>query len=128
MYDLVVYYREEINIDPKTHTLKDAFDSKYMRDLRRQFWRGERPIIVGIVGEKKTGKKSKRQYMLEKFKDEEVDYSSNNGVELKFLDLKLGNICNLKCRICGSWSSSKWAKEELDYSSDQQIIILQESG
>ena len=58
--------------------------------------------------------------MLEKFKDEEVDYSSNNGVELKFLDLKLGNICNLKCPICGSWSSSKWAKEELDYSSRQQ--------
>ena len=31
------------------------------------------------------------------------------------MDLKLGNICNLKCRICGSWSSSKWAQEELDY-------------
>jgi MoaA/NifB/PqqE/SkfB family radical SAM enzyme len=24
-------------------------------------------------------------------------------------------VCNLKCRICGSWSSSKWAQEELDY-------------
>jgi sulfatase maturation enzyme AslB (radical SAM superfamily) len=34
---------------------------------------------------------------------------------LWFIDLKLGNICNLKCRICGSWSSSKWAKEEIDY-------------
>jgi MoaA/NifB/PqqE/SkfB family radical SAM enzyme len=30
------------------------------------------------------------------------------------LDLKLGNICNLKCRICGSWSSSTFAAEELD--------------
>jgi MoaA/NifB/PqqE/SkfB family radical SAM enzyme len=30
-----------------------------------------------------------------------------------FLDLKLGNICNLKCRICGSWSSSQFATEEL---------------
>ena len=30
-----------------------------------------------------------------------------------FLDLKLGNICNLKCRICGSWSSNKWAQEEV---------------
>jgi MoaA/NifB/PqqE/SkfB family radical SAM enzyme len=33
---------------------------------------------------------------------------------LMFLDLKLGNICNLKCRICGSWSSSTFAAEELD--------------
>jgi MoaA/NifB/PqqE/SkfB family radical SAM enzyme len=32
---------------------------------------------------------------------------------LMFLDLKLGNICNLKCRICGSWSSSTFATEEL---------------
>jgi len=30
-----------------------------------------------------------------------------------FLDLKLGNICNLKCRICGSWSSSQFAAEEI---------------
>jgi MoaA/NifB/PqqE/SkfB family radical SAM enzyme len=34
---------------------------------------------------------------------------------LMFLDLKLGNICNLKCRICGSWSSSTFAAEELQW-------------
>jgi organic radical activating enzyme len=34
---------------------------------------------------------------------------------LMFLDLKLGNICNLKCRICGSWSSSQFATEELSF-------------
>jgi MoaA/NifB/PqqE/SkfB family radical SAM enzyme len=32
---------------------------------------------------------------------------------LMFLDLKLGNICNLKCRICGPWSSSQIAAEEI---------------
>jgi MoaA/NifB/PqqE/SkfB family radical SAM enzyme len=32
---------------------------------------------------------------------------------LMFLDLKLGNICNLKCRICGSWSSSQFAAEDI---------------
>ena len=31
-----------------------------------------------------------------------------------FLDLKLGNICNLKCRICGPWSSSQFATEEIN--------------
>jgi MoaA/NifB/PqqE/SkfB family radical SAM enzyme len=35
-----------------------------------------------------------------------------------FLDLKLGNICNLKCRICGSWSSSAFAVEELTHIPD----------
>jgi len=33
------------------------------------------------------------------------------------LDLKLGNICNLKCRICGSWSSSSYAVEEIAHDS-----------
>jgi organic radical activating enzyme len=37
-----------------------------------------------------------------------------------FLDLKLGNICNLKCRICGSWSSSQFATEELKFVRDNK--------
>jgi MoaA/NifB/PqqE/SkfB family radical SAM enzyme len=44
-----------------------------------------------------------------------VDWENDDPDQLWFLDLKLGNICNLKCRICGSWSSSKWAAEELEY-------------
>jgi MoaA/NifB/PqqE/SkfB family radical SAM enzyme len=37
-----------------------------------------------------------------------------------FLDLKLGNICNLKCRICGSWSSSTFASEEIKFQKDKK--------
>jgi MoaA/NifB/PqqE/SkfB family radical SAM enzyme len=40
---------------------------------------------------------------------------------LMFLDLKLGNICNLKCRICGSWSSSQFAVEEIAHSSESDL-------
>lgn len=40
---------------------------------------------------------------------------------LQFLDLKLGNICNLKCRICGSWSSSQFAAEELKFDRDNEF-------
>jgi MoaA/NifB/PqqE/SkfB family radical SAM enzyme len=44
--------------------------------------------------------------------DTETDWTPD-AKPLMFLDLKLGNICNLKCRICGSWSSSTFATEEL---------------
>ena len=109
---------EELSgIDLTQDTLDDAFDSKTMRDLRRSFRRGEKPSSCERCWlEEDSGKKSKREYMLEKFSEDtgvEVDYSSNNGTKLQFLDLKLGNICNLKCRICGSWSSSKWAQEQV---------------
>jgi MoaA/NifB/PqqE/SkfB family radical SAM enzyme len=95
-----------------------------MRDLRRSFRRGEKPDgCRNCWREEDAGKKSKREYMLEKFKHLNIEYKDNNGEELVFLDLKLGNICNLKCRICGSWSSSKWAKEELDYVDDSKNHI-----
>jgi MoaA/NifB/PqqE/SkfB family radical SAM enzyme len=45
----------------------------------------------------------------------EVEWENDTPDQLLFIDLKLGNICNLKCRICGSWSSSKWAIEEMEY-------------
>jgi len=111
-----LYTQELPDIDLNTHTLQDAFESKPMRDLRRSFRRGEKPAgCERCWMEEGAGKKSKREYMLEKFKHEPVDYSNNSGTSLKFLDLKLGNICNLKCRICGTWSSSKWGQEEIDY-------------
>jgi MoaA/NifB/PqqE/SkfB family radical SAM enzyme len=54
---------------------------------------------------------------------------------LIFLDLKLGNICNLKCRICGSWSSSTYAVEELnamnrdeDKKSSYHYLMLQKGA
>ena len=25
-----------------------------------------------------------------------------------YLDIRFGNLCNLKCRMCGSWASNQW--------------------
>jgi MoaA/NifB/PqqE/SkfB family radical SAM enzyme len=43
------------------------------------------------------------------------DHWTTDPKPLQSLDLKLGNICNLKCRICGSWSSSQFAGEEISF-------------
>lgn len=96
----------------------DIFNSQYMKDLRKQFRDGERPSICSKCwAEEDSGRQSKRQNSLYKFKSEidNIDFSKDEVDKILFLDLKLGNICNLKCRICGSWSSSKWAGEEIDY-------------
>ena len=115
------------NINLKEHTLEDAFRSDYMNDMRREFSEGSKPEQCrNCWREEDAGKKSKRQYMLEKFKHIDVDYDDITGDKLQFVDLKLGNICNLKCRICGSWSSSKWAQEELDYSNDPKNHIAKQ--
>lgn len=111
--------REEITgIDLRTHTLEQAYKSEYMQNLRQQFRAGEKPATCKQCwDEEDAGRTSKRINSRIRLKElyEQVDWDNNTPDQLWFVDLKLGNICNLKCRICGSWSSSKWAAEEMDY-------------
>jgi MoaA/NifB/PqqE/SkfB family radical SAM enzyme len=100
------------------HSLSEIYHSEYMQDLRKQFLNGEKPKTCRRCwDEEAAGRTSKRinsRIRLKEYYDN-IDFNNTNPDQLWFIDLKLGNICNLKCRICGSWSSSKWAKEELDY-------------
>ena len=97
------------------HTIKDAQGSLYMEELRGKFLEGEKPVECRACWEEETvlGRTSKRKATFSKLKNLEIEFSKQ-AYAPKFIDLKLGNICNLKCRICGSWSSSKWAQEEID--------------
>jgi MoaA/NifB/PqqE/SkfB family radical SAM enzyme len=98
--------------------LEEAYHSTYMQDLRRQFRRGEKPGTCNRCWEEEAaGRDSKRIHSQVRLKElySQVDWANDDPDQLWFVDLKLGNICNLKCRICGSWSSSKWAEEELAY-------------
>ena len=102
----------------KENTLEDIYHSVYMQDLRADFLAGNKPkTCQKCWDEEDAGRTSKRMNSRIRLKEyyDQVDWQNTNPNQLWFIDLKLGNICNLKCRICGSWSSSKWAKEEMDY-------------
>jgi MoaA/NifB/PqqE/SkfB family radical SAM enzyme len=90
-------------------------NSKDMRDLRRAFLDGDQPETCRKCWrEERSGRTSKRMHTLDRLKHMIPDQDwTIDAKPLMFLDLKLGNICNLKCRICGSWSSSQFATEEL---------------
>ena len=105
----------------KTTTLTDIYHSKYMQDLRADFLAGNKPSTCQRCwDEEAAGRTSKRINSRIRLKEhyDRVDWLNLNPDQLWFIDLKLGNICNLKCRICGSWSSSKWVNEEIDYVED----------
>ena len=98
--------------------LGTVYHSQYMQDLRKQFRAGEKPKTCNRCWEEEdAGRDSKRIHSQVRLKElyPQVDWLNNDPDQLWFVDLKLGNICNLKCRICGSWSSSKWAIEEMAY-------------
>jgi len=101
----------------KSAELADIQDSNYMRKLRKQFLRAEQPeTCKKCWNEEDAGRTSKRMHTLNRLEHMIPDAEwTQDPRPLMFLDLKLGNICNLKCRICGSWSSSTFAVEEIEF-------------
>jgi len=99
-----------------TANFSDIQNSNHMRSLRQQFLDGKQPQTCRKCwSEERAGRTSKRMHTLDRLKHMGISNEwTADAKPLMFLDLKLGNICNLKCRICGSWSSSQFATEELN--------------
>ena len=95
----------------------DIQNSNHMLELRSEFLAGHKPNTCRKCwNEEDAGRTSKRMHTLDRLKHVlNDDEWSTDAKPLMFLDLKLGNICNLKCRICGSWSSSQFAGEEISF-------------
>ena len=97
-------------------TLDDVLNAESMKQLRKDFLQGKRsPTCAKCWREEDSGRVSKRLNTLDRLKH--LGIANQNWTderkELMMFDLKIGNICNLKCRICGSYSSSQIATEEL---------------
>ena len=90
-------------------------NSQGMIQLRQEFLDGKKPQTCRKCwNEERAGRTSKRMHTLDRMKHMGITSEwTTDAKPLLFLDLKLGNICNLKCRICGSWSSSQFASEEI---------------
>lgn len=111
---------DSVKFNLATADLQAVQHSEYMYRLRQSFLAGERPATCRKCwAEEDAGRTSKRMHTLDRLKHMISDQEwTHHPRPLMFLDLKLGNICNLKCRICGSWSSSAFATEELAHISD----------
>lgn len=102
--------------DLNTASFADIQNSQSMKNLRKDFLNARQPQTCRKCWrEERSGRTSKRMHTLDRLKHMLPNQEWNEDAKpLMFLDLKLGNICNLKCRICGSWSSSQFATEELN--------------
>jgi MoaA/NifB/PqqE/SkfB family radical SAM enzyme len=98
-------------------TFNEIQSSNHMQQLRKEFINGEQPSTCRKCwAVEESGSTSKRMHTLNRLKHMGITpIWTEDAKPLMFLDLKLGNICNLKCRICGSWSSSQFATEELKF-------------
>lgn len=95
--------------------LQDAFNSQDIKNFRQQFLNNTRPPECNSCWQREDqGLTSNRVRLLSSVKkDLLTTYLSNP--KIVSLDIKPGNTCNFKCRICNSKLSSQFAQEQAKY-------------
>ena len=95
----------------------ELWDQAEFQNLRDQFLRNEKPSgckacwdeeAAGMTSMRLTREKGGKEHPFATF------FHHVPRLYPKTLDLKLSNLCNLKCRICTPFLSSQWIKEIKD--------------
>tara|TARA_B110000977_G_C11027857_1_gene473962 strand:- start:339 stop:1583 length:1245 start_codon:yes stop_codon:yes gene_type:complete len=93
-------------------SMQDWFKGEYISSVRTSMLKGEQvPECASCYKNEKLHGNSKRTYINEKYFKHNNDVSEHS---IKMIDLKLGNTCNLKCKMCFPYASSELWKEWKD--------------
>lgn len=94
------------------NNLEEMWNSPVYTEIRKQFINGERPeMCTRCFREEDSGIYSSRQRYNDKWLTDDIKIAEEIPVDVRYVDLRLGNLCNLKCRMCNPWSSSKWIED-----------------
>lgn len=94
--------------------LAKRWTSSYQQDIRTQFLNNQRPAHChNCFDRESTGGKSDRMIYNERYiKDLNPNVETGNQHDSPIdLDIRAGNLCNLKCRMCTPLASSQLQKE-----------------
>jgi len=93
-------------------------NSELHKRVRRQMLAGEEPAECKLCwDEEALGLKSKRVHMLTHYSIDKIQTAPIDGsinieeFPLQYVDIRFGNLCNLKCRTCGPPDSSLWYED-----------------
>ena len=101
-------------------TVHDTMNSKSFRKARLEVLDGKKPrACMRCYSEEAKGMMSKRleeiknypEYTVEVARDATESDGTMKDVQLEFVELRLGNVCNVACRTCNPASSSKWRND-----------------
>lgn len=91
--------------------IHEAWNSETYQTIRKQMLNGERPeMCARCFKEEDVGIRSTRQGWNSRWKQEK-EYTVNAEFDIRYVDIRLGNLCNLKCRMCNPYASNQWVKE-----------------
>jgi sulfatase maturation enzyme AslB (radical SAM superfamily) len=91
--------------------VEKVWNSDQYKKIRQQFISGEKPeMCERCFREEEAGVQSARQKNNERWSSDYED-KTELPMDIKYIDLRLGNLCNLKCRMCNPYASSNWVQE-----------------
>lgn len=110
----------DTNLNLKDYTIEQIWNSGFMRNTRLQMINGEIPeSCTKCFNEESNNIVSKRQWETDVWQqrldlNEILNRTQPDGslpVNIPYFDLRLGNMCQLKCIMCSPHDSSSWIKE-----------------
>lgn len=111
---------EDLTLSSTNITIAEARNCTTLKEIRQTMLRGQWPSDCGRCRKEETNTlTSRRQMELEKWANvfdagRAQAWTSDDGaidttaVPLVSYDLRFGNVCNLRCRMCGPTDSNAW--------------------
>ena len=106
------------NVENITTDINDVRNHPTYVELRKSMLAGEQHSLCKLCWDEEAyGKRSKRINQVEIYSNLVTQIESDpdksgvidtNKYPIQYIDLRLGNLCNLACRICGPVNSSLW--------------------
>ena len=110
-------------------SIESVMNSDFYKKTRCEMRDGIEPnACKRCYDEERAGIKSKRLEENERYLQDSrviIDSMLPDGtvnVDFRFIELRLGNICNLRCRTCNPVSSSKWIAEYKKLQKDLNFV------
>jgi hypothetical protein len=127
-----------VPMNVRTHTIEEVWNSSFMRATRLQMLNNQIPVSCKkCFVEESNGIVSKRQWETIVWKDRVdldaiVASTTDDGaipVNIPYFDLRLGNLCQLKCIMCSPHDSSSWIKDwKVQYPKYQTFQLKNDQG
>lgn len=111
-------------------SVTELLNSSKFKNIRQQFLKGEKPLGCKVCYDSEVSNREKnslRLRMNNMFTSDQVketvlntpESGIVNDLDILYFDVRFGNICNLKCRMCGHDYSSTWYDEQKIWAEEQ---------
>lgn len=108
-------YTGHLDIPPLGQsTIQENFTNRTLIKIRQELESGIRSTGCSKCWQEEDGGRKSKRIRDNKTYVKRLQSGKVSGKGLEYLELNLGNHCNIKCRTCAPYASSQWLKEDYE--------------